>query len=87
MNLTLTASAPYQQRRAVADVASFEAAICAAQREIAARYNIASEDMLTITPTVQDVRRHLGLRSKGSLYEGRWRGLVEAARGEGRIAG
>lgn len=65
--------------------ARLDAAIRTAQREISARFNITGEDILTIVPSVQDVRRHLGFTSKGALYEKPWRRIVEAAREEGKI--
>lgn len=67
---------------------AFSAAIRAAQRELGAKYNLPRQDWPDIVPTVQDVRRHLGMSSKSSkssLYERSWRGLVEQARREGRL--
>lgn len=36
-------------------------------------------------PTVQDVRRALGMKSKSALYSSCWRELIKKARKEGKI--
>ena len=64
----------------------FEAALLEAVQRLKARYNHVPSGEHFV-PTVQDVRRALGMRSKASIYGAPYGPLVEEARKAGRICG